>query len=376
MITPSQLKTARNQLRGPRSRRQLVGSAFVGPLLPNQSRARGQRRAVADPRRAANVLTFSERRIEAPVASSSVMRSNTSSSAAPFPLRRKEYIGDIPGSVAFAATKFSVNPGLSQTYPWGSGIAPSFEEYESMLVAFHYEPEQSSSATGTVILVFDYDAADPTPTDKATALTYSDNVRSAPWVPCTLVLKVSDLRKRGRLFTRTGAVANTDIKTYDLGNVYVCTQGQANSNTVGEFWISYHHPLHTPQKSLSIFSQNATIVTSAISKATYFTGGTIAGSLPVTATGMTVTFPIPGQWILVLGLAGTGLAQPSVGAGTSTAVVTLGFNGAAGTTGTAVFSVQTFASGQTLIITDGGSTTVTSTYVTIAPCAYAISSVV
>jgi hypothetical protein len=323
-LKPSQLKTARNQLRTSRTRRQVVGSAFVGPLQRNQRRA---------PRLPCPIASFSETRIEAPVASSVVMRGNssTSSAAMPFPLRRKEYVTDVAGSVAFAVTKFSVNPGIQATFPWAGGISPSFEEYDTASIAFHYEPESSSSATGTVIISFDYDAADLSPTTKQQMLTFADNVRSAPWVPCTLVLKVSDLRKRGRLYVRTGPVASTDIKTYDLGNVYVATSGQANANTIGEFWISYNFPHHTPTPNPQLSTLHITGVTpttaSLLGTQTVVSGPSIA-----TLVANILTFNVAGKFSVVYDFLGTSSTFGSVTVSATGSLITT-YIGNSGVTG-------------------------------------------
>jgi len=363
-ITPGQLRQQRNQLRSAKNQR--VSFRFVGPLPQGAKRN-------PPPVGIARELGRRPKRIEAPVATTSIMSSNVSTMfpSGPFPLRRKEYVADIAGSTTFAVTKFSVNPALTSTFPWGGNIAPNFEEYESLLVAFHYEPESSSSNTGAVIIAFDYDASDATPTTKQQMLTFSDNVRAAPWVPITLVLKVSDLRKRGRLYTRTGTVANTDIKTYDLGNVFVGVSGNVSSATIGEFWISYHFPLHTPQSNNLAIIQSANVSSGGGSVSTTKFFGvtpTIAGGLNVTASSNTLTFNTDGQYLVQLQLNGTTPQPPTItGTATSTDVT----NCSSSTANITIFTVVVTSPGQTLILTDGGSAAVTSSNARIAP--YAVS---
>ena len=198
----SALKAQRNNLRPGRN----VGRLFVGPL------PRGARRMPARPVQQVS----NQRRVLAPVATGTVIRGNTGGDLVfRLPLR-KEYVGDVAGSVAYTVTKYAVNPGLPELHPWCSQIAPSFDEYEVESMAFHYEPESSSSGTGAVMLGFDPDAYDTPPTSKAEILTFQSNVKSQAWIPCTLVLNAAELRKRGILFTRTGVVEG-DKKTYDLG---------------------------------------------------------------------------------------------------------------------------------------------------------------
>jgi hypothetical protein len=357
-ITPGQLRQARNQLRGPMTKRQIIGTQFIGPLMRNERRAR--------PARAKSMLTQTNpRRINAPVATASVFSGNTQSTAAPFILRRKEYVGDIAGSVALTVTKYSLNPGLQSTFFWAGGIAPSFEEYDSASVAFHYEPESSSSATGTIILAFDFDAADISPTTKQEMLTFSDNVRAAPWVPCTLVLKLSDLRKRGRLFVRNASVPNTDIKTYDLGSLYVGTSGQAGTANVGELWISYSFPLHTPTTNTQLLSQHITGATPTTASL-MGTQTVVAGSSSLASiVGNVITFLIAGKYVVIYNSSSTTntfTAPPAVSAG---AVFLPTFVGDVSSPGYAQAGSATAASVQVCVLTTpvGGVLTFDDTFV-------------
>lgn len=308
-------------------------------------------------------------RTAAPLALGSSMSGNQGSPPVNFPLRRKEYVTDIAGSVGFVTRQYSLNPGLPSTFPWGSDIAPAFEEYDSVTVAFHYEPMDSANATGAVIVSFDYDAADAPPVDKNDALTYSDNVRVQPWVPATLVLKRNDLLKRGRLFTRSGNVTNTDIKTYDLGNVFVSTVGQADTDTIGEFWISYHFTLVTPQKKSppGLYMSASTGVSDTV---LFGTSRTTAGNLPASFSGNTVTFAQPGYFTLNVLAFGTGLtgvasaATASTGATVSTSAFSI-----VNSTATAIttsYNARVLA-GSTITLDYSGATTITSSIVQIAP---------
>jgi hypothetical protein len=305
------------------------------------------------------------------------MASNTSTAPVNFPLRRKEYVAEVAGSVGFAITRYSFNPGLTTTLPWGGTIAPSFEEYDSVMVALHYEPESSTSATGTVMMGFDYDAADVTPATKQELLTFADNVRAAPWVPCTLVLKASDLRKRGRLYTRSGTVSGTDIKTYDLGNAYIATFGQASTAVIGEFWISYHVNLVTPQPSSAILNQSAKLLgNGSITKSAVLgTDPTITGSLNVTASTNTVTFASGGQFLVSYQMTGTGITgtAPTVSASTAS-VILLNLDGAFATATTASGALLVNAvMGQTLVFDwSAVATTISASSLRIAPYLYSL----
>jgi len=138
-----------------------------------------------------------------------------------------------------------VNPGQSTTFPWGSKVAQLYEEYEFEQLEFYYKREVSEFATngqaGKVILSFDYDAADPTPTTKQQV---EDSDPHVDGMPCTPLLRLPIdrvmMRKGDAKFVRPGAQpANTDIKTYDVGNLIVSTQGCTNTTTIGELHVRY-----------------------------------------------------------------------------------------------------------------------------------------
>lgn len=288
---------------------------------------------------------FSQRLITAPLATTSVMSSNTGSSRATFPLDRKEFIADVTGSVDFALTRYTVNPGLDPVnggcYPWGAGIANNFEEYETLAVSFHYAPSTSATNNGAVMIAFDYDTLDASPATKAQMLLYADNVRTSPWSPATLTLKASDLRKSSRKYTRSGNVANSDLKTYDLGAVYVATAGQASAAIIGEFWISYSHTLHTPQPSAAAaIAQHVTSLSPTSAELLPTPVVATGSSEIVSVAGEVLTFLTSGQFLVTLELTGTtisSLAAPAPANGASLVTTMYSSGYAAGGTGSAAF---------------------------------------
>lgn len=163
-----------------------------------------------------------------------------------------EYIGEINGSVAFATTAFSVNPGLSTCFPWGSRLADLYERYNFLHLEFYYRRQVSEFATngtsGKVILSFDYDALDSPPTNKQQV---EDTDPHVDGMPCTeslfLRLNPSDLKRADSLYIRSGAPPlNSDLKTYDIGKLYVSTQGNVNTSVIGELRVRYKVQVFTP----------------------------------------------------------------------------------------------------------------------------------
>lgn len=165
-------------------------------------------------------------------------------------IKHREFLQDVAGSVDYACTPLSINPGVSSIAPWLSRIACNFESYNFRTLRFAFETEASTAATGSVILAVDYDPSDPAPTTKMQALSFRATVRSAPWAPCVHESLAEDLSKRKTYYTRQGALApGEDAKLFDIGKLHVITQGMATNAIVGELWIEYDVILMTPKTS-------------------------------------------------------------------------------------------------------------------------------
>jgi len=227
-----------------------------------------------------------------------------------FIVTHKEYIGELTtNGVGFAATSYSINPGLSGSFPWLSSIANRFESYLFDDLRYIYEPVCNTTTNGSVMMAIDYDAADPTPSSKAALMSYANATRVSPWARTVFDARRSDLRKFGvqRYVRGTTAPTNTDIKTYDIGNFFAATQGTAagQAASLGEIYVEYSVRFMTPQISTGVFSQNSvtqaesqysSIVVPSGTEAVSLTGeyrGSGVGPLlwwdPATATSITPT---------------------------------------------------------------------------------------
>jgi len=169
-----------------------------------------------------------------------------------------EYIADISSTSAnFFCNEYPINPGLNRSFPWLSGVATNYESYLFRRLEYSYRPLCPTSTQGTVVLAIDYDAADPKPTSKVQVNSFQETVTTVPWNKITHHSKPQNLRKFGvQRYVRTGAnPANSDIKTYDIGNLFVCTSNTpSTTTTLGEIWVSYTVELLTPQLSLATTS--------------------------------------------------------------------------------------------------------------------------
>lgn len=269
-------------------------------------------------------------------------------------IAHREFIYDLPGSVAFSCTTFNLNPGLPVLCPWMSKIAQSFESYIVHKFQVRFETESPTSSTGTVVLAIDYDASDSAPTTKAQALAYRGTVRSAPWAPSCHTSLLEDLRKRSSYFVRGGSLATgKDVVLYDIGNLYLITQGMANTSVVGEIWIDYDIEFRTPQ-TLSAGGGNAVWASYLMTSNTVFTqtDGNLPATFVFTSGGgaeVNYVFLQPWQGVVSVDLLGSGFIF--VGANFSgTSVVTGYGNTGAAQTGATGFALLNAVPGSTLRI--------------------------
>lgn len=202
-------------------RRQRAGGAQVArtvAIVQNRGRRpRRQRRARNGPRNP----TFANSRMTG-------AQSGLRSVRIPFDL----YVAELAGSVAFATTKYPINPGLSSTFTaWLANQAINWEKYDFSQLQLYFKSAVSEYATngqqGRVILNADYDASDPAPASKVQAENSAPSINGKPCENLTLSLSPKEMKSSfGMHYVRSGAIPpGADIKAYDVGFVNVSTQG-------------------------------------------------------------------------------------------------------------------------------------------------------
>lgn len=270
----------------------------------------------------------------------------------------RELIGSVSGgaSTAFSVNStFALNPGLSSTFPWLSIIAEAWEQYRFNSLKVCYYTRCSTQTAGSVLLVTDYDAADPAPATEFIASSYEDTAEDAPWKDICSDLRPSAMFPMGpKKFLRTSALAaNEDIKTYDAGNLFVCTVDSAAAAGWGKIWLEYDVSFFVPQQA----SSGAAQLFLHISGVTPTTGSmmgtqTVVSSsspVPATVTGDIITFSAPGTFFVsydVLdGTSDTAGGNPAVANG-ATLITTYGYN----TNGTVTSGNATTNFAQTILL--------------------------
>jgi hypothetical protein len=167
-------------------------------------------------------------------------------------ITHREYITDITSSAAaFLISVFNINGGLVSSFPWLSQVASRFESYTFERLNYIYEPMVPTSTPGSLMMAIDFDATDSAPANKVTLMSYAGATRSSVFDTARLSTSAIDRKKMvHERYVRSGAlVGNNDLKTYDVGNLYVATVGTPNAVTtiLGELYVEYTVRLRTPQ---------------------------------------------------------------------------------------------------------------------------------
>jgi hypothetical protein len=237
-------------------------------------------------------------------------------------IRHREYIAEVTAGATnpsvFKVTQYAINPGQAATFPWLSRISANYESYVFEELRFKFETEAPTSLGGSLVLAVDYDASDPEPTSKQQAMTYRSSVRSAPWAPCEHRSLPEDLHKSKTNFVRINAQPNgTDIKTFDIGNLYVISQGVLTGGSVlGELYVEYVVNLLTPvyESVAGVTVAGGRVLNNGTTTPANPFGDGVGHVLPSTVgiamdNASNMLFSQPGQYVVTCSVAGTGITS-------------------------------------------------------------------
>lgn len=161
----------------------------------------------------------------------------------------RELLSNVSGSSAYTVgLSFPLNPGLAVSFPWLSTQAQSWEQYRFNKLRFCYYTRTASTTPGSVMLIPDYDAADAAPATEQIASSYGEVVEDSPWKDLCCNLRPDRMHSMGpKKFVRSlPLTANLDIKTYDVGSLFVATT-DGTAVPWGKIWVEYDITLFVPQ---------------------------------------------------------------------------------------------------------------------------------
>lgn len=203
---------------------------------------------------------------------------------------QEEFLVNVTGTTAFAVQQsFALNPGLAASFPWLSIEAQGWERYRFKKLNFRYTTSTGSTTPGTVTMAPDYDAADAPPASEQVALTYKNREYCPPWELdklCRLSPAMMNAAFKEH-FVRVGPIgANQDVKTYDVGNLHLCTSG-GTAVQWGKVFVEYEVEFFNPQLPSGGVSSASVLVGAGGSLA----AATPFGAVPVLSGALTLAMP-------------------------------------------------------------------------------------
>lgn len=173
-------------------------------------------------------------------------------------VRAREYINDVNGSTTFLNRTFPINPGNSTMFPWLSGLATKYQQYELHGLIFEFVSTSSNAlsstntALGKVVMATSYNVGEPPfPDVKSALITQFSNMGK----PADNLIHAIEC-KRGSavlddLYVRSETALVEDPKFYDFGNFQLITDGMQAASDIGGLWVSYDISLSKPTLALT-----------------------------------------------------------------------------------------------------------------------------
>jgi len=166
-------------------------------------------------------------------------------------VQHKECIGIINSSTGFAVNKYEINPGLNTAFPWLSGIARNFQQYDIEGLAYVFKPTCNDGTTGstianmgTVTMCTDQNILTSTPVSTIAMLQTQFSVSGKP--SSELLMPVEQDRRRGgqmvrHLLVRSGAVpVGGTAQFYDDAVMFIATDGNGVAGVqLGQLFVTY-----------------------------------------------------------------------------------------------------------------------------------------
>ena len=167
------------------------------------------------------------------------------------------YAPTVAGS--FQNLVLPLNPGLPQTFPWLSLVAPQFEEYEFEQLMFYWRPmvsdfNSTTGQVGEIVMATQYNPSEASFTDISRAKNYMGAMSAKTSSPMNQGVECDPRKNSGapgkyvRLGPLTGT--NADLKQYDQGNLNVMVSGTPpaySDQILGELWVTYTVTLRKPK---------------------------------------------------------------------------------------------------------------------------------
>lgn len=245
-------------------------------------------------------------------------------------IRHKEFITNVEATTDFSLESYSVNPGLSRTFPFLSSLAQNYEQYELKGLVFYFKSTSADSlnstntALGSIILASDYNSLDSSFTTKQgmEATTFSTSAR--PSVDQIHGIECDTSQSSGPVlrYVRSGAIpAGADIRLYDWCNTQIASSGVQATSVCGELHVAYDVILRNPQLTiprglnLSWSQFYSSAVTNSLPLQNMVLNTISTGNQTITG-GTTINFPVNsyGNYTVAIRWRGSGAVGSAAGA--------------------------------------------------------------
>jgi hypothetical protein len=147
------------------------------------------------------------KRVSAPVSSTSTV--NFEAANRRIYLQGREYVSTLTTAItaggstsAFATSSDLLRPTDARLFSWLAGIAEKFEEFKFSRLQFVYEPQCSTTTTGSVALWYDGDPTHVAPATWNSVVNTGANVHGAPWAKHVFPIPHHLFGSRKTYFTR------------------------------------------------------------------------------------------------------------------------------------------------------------------------------
>lgn len=215
-------------------------------------------------------------------------------------IKETERIGTVTGSTAFSVVgNFPLNPGLPSSFPWLSATASQYEKYRVHKVTYRYKNLKGTASDGNILMAFDFDSLDAPPTSAIQMTQYTRCTDGSPW----RIFEMSIVPTGAELYTRSGIPAGADLKTYDLGRLFVAAEGCADNTAHGYLEVEYDIELMKKQSPASGGISTNRQVTFLSGSGSFIQNAAVGwGAAPtVVANPLGVTFTLAGVYTLPAG---------------------------------------------------------------------------
>jgi hypothetical protein len=164
---------------------------------------------------------------------------------------KEELVALVSGSTTFAATQYALQPANATSFPLGYVEAQHWTEWSCDRMEYEFIPTVSQYATqgqiGEVVGGFDYNAANAAPTamNQIQAMDWAGGgIPAERWC---LKLQPRMINRADPKYIRTGTLpSGDDIRLYDGGNFWFCTNGCTNNNQIGKLVVRYYFRVRKP----------------------------------------------------------------------------------------------------------------------------------